>query len=182
MLREKRIKTIRLVDPADHLLEERLRTACLEAKIAIIMGPSRTSSPPWSLFVRSSTGHDTTRWPISMLRSGGGWASLSKRASPLAASGASTRRTGERSAAIIAAPPIRRRPATSTSREAAAYVNNQWPDNPGSTDGFIYPVTPKDARRWLREFLIERLDLFGDYEDGMRESEIFLFHSVLTPC
>jgi deoxyribodipyrimidine photolyase-related protein len=81
----------------------------------------------------------------------------------------------------MAVPPIRPAPSNVYVREAAAYVNDQWPDHPGSTEGFIYPVTPKDARWWLREFLIERLDLFGDYEDGMRETESFLFHSVLTP-
>jgi deoxyribodipyrimidine photolyase-related protein len=66
-------------------------------------------------------------------------------------------------------------------REAREYVDGLFPDHPGDTEGFFYPVTRKDALSWLRNFLEERLRYFGDYEDAMSREETFLFHSVLTP-
>ncbi len=67
-------------------------------------------------------------------------------------------------------------------KEAKAYVNRLFPGHPGSTEGFFYPVTRKEALAWLRNFLEERLPYFGDYEDAMSRGETFLFHSVLTPA
>jgi len=66
-------------------------------------------------------------------------------------------------------------------REAVRYVNRRFADHPGSVDDFIYPVTGEDAARWLDDFLRERLELFGDYEDAIVAGEPFLFHSVISP-
>jgi deoxyribodipyrimidine photolyase-related protein len=181
MLREKKIKTIRLVDPADHLLEERLRSACIEAKIAIVMEPSPNFLTPVEFIhqVLDGTRHySMAHFYIAQRRRMG---ILVKDGRPVGGKWSFDSENRRKIPAGISAPQIRPASPSVYVREAAAYVNNQWPDNPGSTEGFIYPVSPKDARRWLREFLIERLDLFGDYEDGMLETETFLFHSVLTP-
>jgi len=66
-------------------------------------------------------------------------------------------------------------------REAAAYVERHFPDNPGSTEGFFYPVRTGEARRWLKRFLDRRLALFGPYEDAISTDRPFLFHSLLSP-
>jgi len=66
-------------------------------------------------------------------------------------------------------------------REAAHYVGKRFAEHPGSVDDFIYPVTHEDAGRWLDDFLRERLELFGDYEDAIVADEPFLFHSVVSP-
>lgn len=65
--------------------------------------------------------------------------------------------------------------------EAGAYVQTHFPDNPGSVEGFFYPVTSKEARRWLRRFLDRRLAEFGPYEDAISKDRPFLFHSLLSP-
>lgn len=65
--------------------------------------------------------------------------------------------------------------------EARKYVEKNFPRNPGDGDNFIYPVTFGDARRWLNEFIEDRLPLFGDYEDAIVEEEEFLYHSLLSP-
>lgn len=64
--------------------------------------------------------------------------------------------------------------------QAAARVNRDFPDNPGSTEGFLWPVTHDGARRLLNDFLKNRLSLFGDYEDAMSTKAPFLFHSALS--
>ncbi len=66
-------------------------------------------------------------------------------------------------------------------QEARSYVQQHFPNNPGNTDSFIYPVTAPAARAWLAVFLQERLAKFGPYEDAIQKNNSFLFHSVLTP-
>lgn len=66
-------------------------------------------------------------------------------------------------------------------KEAIAYVEKRFPDNLGATESFAWPVTRKEARRWLKEFLIERFELFGPYEDAIDLQHRTLFHSVLSP-
>jgi len=66
--------------------------------------------------------------------------------------------------------------------EAREYVDGLFPDHPGETEGFFYPVSRKDALSWLQTFLEERLRYFGDYEDAMSREEAILFHSVITPA
>lgn len=65
--------------------------------------------------------------------------------------------------------------------EAMLYVDRFFPGNYGDTTSFIYPVTRKEALKWLDRFLAERFEKFGVYEDAMVAKENFLFHSVLTP-
>ncbi|MHC4521686.1 MAG: cryptochrome/photolyase family protein, partial [Planctomycetota bacterium] len=65
--------------------------------------------------------------------------------------------------------------------EACEYIQTHFPDNPGSAEGFFYPVTSKEAQRWLRRFLDRRLAEFGPYEDAISKDRPFLFHSLLSP-
>lgn len=71
--------------------------------------------------------------------------------------------------------------------EAAAWVDQHYPDNYGTTEspfdgvGGFYPVTHDEADKWLDNFLKQRFANFGIYEDAMVARENFLYHSVLTP-
>lgn len=65
-------------------------------------------------------------------------------------------------------------------KEAQTYVERHFPDNPGSVDGFIYPVMHEGCKQWLKDFIEQRLRLFGDYEDAIDKDESYLFHSVLS--
>ncbi len=67
-------------------------------------------------------------------------------------------------------------------REAVQYVQQRFGDHPGSIDSLYYPTSHRDARRWLKHFLEQRLTRFGDYEDAIVEGESWLWHSVLTPA
>lgn len=66
-------------------------------------------------------------------------------------------------------------------QEATKYVEARFANNPGSAAAFKYPVTYKDARRWLQDFVDTRLPNFGDYQDAISTRDSALFHSVLTP-
>lgn len=66
--------------------------------------------------------------------------------------------------------------------EAASYVMQQFPQNPGLiSDTFRYPVTHQESENWLSLFLKARLPEFGPYEDAIVSNENILNHSVLSP-
>jgi len=67
-------------------------------------------------------------------------------------------------------------------KEAVTYVEKAFGDNLGKIGkSFIYPVTPKDADGWLKEFFQIRFHEFGVFEDAIVKEESFLNHSLLSP-
>ena len=64
---------------------------------------------------------------------------------------------------------------------AVDYVEDRFPDNPGSLDQLFYPTSHAGAKKWLKHFLKLRLTNFGPCEDAIVEGESWLWHSVLTP-
>ncbi|MEM1070559.1 MAG: cryptochrome/photolyase family protein, partial [Planctomycetota bacterium] len=66
-------------------------------------------------------------------------------------------------------------------REAKEYVESRFCDRPGNLKELFYPTSHTVARRWLKHFLANRFENFGNYEDAIVEGESWLWHSVLTP-
>lgn len=66
-------------------------------------------------------------------------------------------------------------------KDATAYVDQHFPQNPGVTEEMLYPYTHEEAEIWLQRFLEERLEKFGPYEDAIESDTNWLYHSVLTP-
>ena len=50
----------------------------------------------------------------------------------------------------------------------------------GDLEPFWFATTKKDAIKSLEDFIKNRLEFFGPYEDAMKENEKFLYHSVLS--
>ncbi len=67
-------------------------------------------------------------------------------------------------------------------REVMELVEKRFADAPGRLDAFGWPVTRREARRALRDFVDRRLKHFGQYQDAMWTDEPFLYHSTLSPC
>ncbi len=65
--------------------------------------------------------------------------------------------------------------------KAMKEVSTEYRDYYGNNETFNYPLTHEDAEEWLNNFLIERLILFGDYEDAINSNHRILWHSVLSP-
>jgi deoxyribodipyrimidine photolyase-related protein len=78
-------------------------------------------------------------------------------------------------------PSIPHYPPDRTTREVIAFVEEQFPDHFGRLEGFGWPVSRNEAQAFLADFLAERLDLFGPYEDAMALGERALYHSLLSP-
>lgn len=66
--------------------------------------------------------------------------------------------------------------------EAINYVESNFPDHPGKISStFIIPTTHKEAEQWLDNFLVQRFEDFGPYEDAIAREENLLYHSMLSP-
>ena len=76
-------------------------------------------------------------------------------------------------------PPTQHR-SDETTQAVIDMVRTQFADAPGALDAFIWPVTPEDARRAVRDFIEQRLPTFGTYQDAMWTDEPFLYHSRLS--
>ena len=60
-------------------------------------------------------------------------------------------------------------------------VEKDFPSNLGTTNNFNFPVSRSQAQNSFREFLENRLHLFGLYEDAISKENNFVFHSIITP-
>lgn len=66
-------------------------------------------------------------------------------------------------------------------KEAISYVNKHFKKNYGNTENFIYPITHEDSRKWLKDFIHNKLKNFGSYQDAIHKTNYFLFHSIISP-
>ena len=70
---------------------------------------------------------------------------------------------------------------TSHTNDVKRIINEYFPDNYGKTEDFNYPTTRKAALAMVDQFISEKLNNFGDYEDSVDSRSPFWFHSVLSP-
>ena len=59
-------------------------------------------------------------------------------------------------------------------------VQARFADHPGTLDSFAWPVTPQQAEQALKEFVADRLPVFGHYQDAIWPGEPWLYHSQLS--
>jgi len=79
-------------------------------------------------------------------------------------------------------PPKRRRfEPDSITREVMAMVQQRFPHHFGDLEPFGWAVTRDDALEALDHFITACLPSFGDYQDAMKQGDVFLYHSVISP-
>ena len=75
--------------------------------------------------------------------------------------------------------PKRFRPNAIT-KEVMTLVEHRFEGHPGNLRHFDWPVTPKQARQALRDFVDSRLPSFGAFQDAMWTDETYLYHSRIS--
>lgn len=65
-------------------------------------------------------------------------------------------------------------------KEAKKYVDSNFSQNIGTHENFIYPISHTESIKALHEFLNQKLNQFGPYEDSISQKHDFNFHSVLS--
>lgn len=81
----------------------------------------------------------------------------------------------------IAIPALAQSEATEHTEAVAVLVDTLFPDHPGDTQDFWLATTRRQALYRLQDFLKNRFENFGPYEDAIDRDRNFLFHSVLSP-
>ncbi|MBT8078032.1 MAG: cryptochrome/photolyase family protein, partial [Gammaproteobacteria bacterium] len=66
--------------------------------------------------------------------------------------------------------------------DVIAVVGKAFSDHPGKADEFSWPTTRTQWHAWLDDFVENRLEQFGPYEDAMTTRSRTLFHSLLSPA
>ena len=178
------IAEIVTLDPADFLLEKRIRRFCdsLDVKLSLRSSPMFQTPQDWADEHFGSRKrpymakfYEAQRKRMGILLSsdglpvGGKWSYDEENRKPMPKRGLDT--PGEFSA-----------PRHESVEEAEQYVRERFADYPGELDSFCYAVTPEDASAWLDEFFEKRFSQFGPYEDALSQKERTLFHSILTPA
>jgi deoxyribodipyrimidine photolyase-related protein len=65
-------------------------------------------------------------------------------------------------------------------REVIALVKRRFAEHPGRLDSFAWPVTRAQALQSLHTFTLQRLPLFGRYQDAMWPGDPWLYHAHIS--
>lgn len=182
VLKKNNIKTIHFYDPVDTALEEELSAESKRAKIEMIIyeSPAFLSPKEWlektlgkkKRYLMHSF-YVAQRKRMNIL--------LTKEGKPIGGKWTYDQENRKKFSADQPIPKLWK-PRTNTYVTAAKrHIKKYFSKNPGDTASFFYPITHKDAEKWLDHFLKDRFALFGDYQDAMVPNESFLFHSILSP-
>ncbi|MFT5837026.1 MAG: deoxyribodipyrimidine photolyase-related protein [Candidatus Azotimanducaceae bacterium] len=68
----------------------------------------------------------------------------------------------------------------STTQEVLELVESRFADHPGSLASFAWPVTRAEALHDLKNFIEQRLPVFGKFQDAMWTDEPWLYHSLIS--
>ncbi len=71
-------------------------------------------------------------------------------------------------------------PPDTVTRAVLSLVGQHFPKHPGRLENFDWPVTPKQAKAALDDFILNRLPHFGRFQDAMWTDEPYLYHSRLS--
>jgi len=66
-------------------------------------------------------------------------------------------------------------------KEVKALVDRHFADHPGKSTEFRWATSRKQALKVLQQFVEEKLELFGPYEDAFEPDLKFGYHSTLSP-
>ena len=75
--------------------------------------------------------------------------------------------------------PLQHKPDEIT-KQVISEVKKRFSNYFGDLQPFWFAVTHEDAKKSLNDFIENRLEMFGPYEDAMTQEESFLYHSVLS--
>ncbi len=70
---------------------------------------------------------------------------------------------------------------TSHTENLKKFIEINFKSHPGSTNNFWFPTTRDQTNKILDDFLKNKINLFGDYEDAVSKKSNILFHSALSP-
>ncbi len=77
-------------------------------------------------------------------------------------------------------PRPKRFPPDALTKEVVELIERKFSSHPGRLENFDWPVTARQARLALADFIANRLPSFGDFQDAMWTDQPFLYHARLS--
>ena len=181
LIRTQRITTIAVMRPNDRAPYSKLLTWCKNHAISLETTPNTlflTSTPQFNDWAGSQKIYRMEqfyRWQRTRLNiliddngkpEGGKWNYDAENRKPLPKN--------------YTSPPIKFPNSSRHHEDVLHTINDHYADHPGSVDAVWLPTTRASAKAWLNDFITNRFDKFGEYEDAMRAGETFINHSALS--
>jgi deoxyribodipyrimidine photolyase-related protein len=183
LLAKEKIKTIQIVDPTDNWLLRRMQSACQQHKIELQVfdNPNFLNTPASvdDFFSKKKNYFQTDfyTWQRKQRK-----ILLEKDGKPVGGKWTFDADNREKFPKNAKAPILHTPKENSYIKEAKKYVAQHFPNNYGELNvAPLFVVTFEDAQAWLDDFLNNRFEQFGVYEDAIVTKEAVLHHSVLTP-
>lgn len=182
LLAEAKVKCIAYFDPTDKYIDHEIKSAISELNLSYERLPSPNFITPVGeaekFFHKSkkSSFQKFYTWQRKRLN-----LLVDDQQKPLGGKWNFESQTRRKLSKDIAVPHLPELENDSYINSARKYINELFPENPGSDKSFIYPLTHAQAEDWLQDFLEFRLAHFSAYQDSIEKNANFLFHSLLSP-
>lgn len=182
LLKKEGAKSIHVVDPTDYILEKRLRELSEENKIKLNFYQNPNFITPKEVYKNFFEGKNNyfftdfyifQRKRLHIL--------IDKNEKPDGGKWSYDPDNRKKFPKKIEIPEVKKIKENKWVKEAKEYIEKYFPKNYGEIKLFNYPTTHEEAEDHLRQFLKERLNLFGPYEDALSTEHDIGFHSALTP-
>ena len=182
-LHSNKVKQIHIVDPVDNWLLEKIKSSCKKYGIELTIYDSpnflNTINQVGDFFSKKKTYFQTDfytwqRKSRNIL--------LEKDGKPLGGKWTYDADNRSKFPKKEAAPKLPSAPPNNYISEAVSYIQKNYPNNYGSVnEHHLFAINFDDTEKWLEEFLQDRFEQFGIYEDAIVAKEYVLHHSVLSP-
>jgi deoxyribodipyrimidine photolyase-related protein len=177
------INCIHIADVVDNWLEKRISASCSQNHIELVIHPTpcflNTMDEVADYFNNRKTYFQTDFYTHQRkLRK----VLLEKDGKPLGGKWTFDAENREKYPKKQAAPVVKFPNENIYLQEAKEYVSKNFNANYGSVEApHFFVCTFEEAEQWLNDFIVQRFQHFGVYEDAIVTKEHILHHSVLTP-
>jgi deoxyribodipyrimidine photolyase-related protein len=182
-LAKKKINHIHIAEPADNWLMKRMQQACNKCSIHLMVHatPNFLNSPESvaDFFSKKKTYFQTDfyTWQRKERK-----ILLEKDGKPVGGKWTFDADNREKFPKKEKVPALQLPEENTYIKEAKQYVSKYFSKNYGeATSTCLFVTTFEEAEKWLDNFLENRFEKFGVYEDAIVAKETVLHHSVLTP-
>ncbi|OBQ52148.1 cryptochrome/photolyase family protein [Halodesulfovibrio spirochaetisodalis] len=175
------INLIVIADPADYLIEKRLKKLCATHKIKLTIQPTpafflqRTEAEKLlGDSPRQASFYSAQRKTLGVL--------LLDNGKPVGGKWSMDAQNRYAYDGMVPVPPPPPDVRSSFADEAFTHVSKRYPNALGSKTALLYPHTHEQAQQWLDDFVQHKLPHFGIYQDAILHDHDFLFHALISPA
>ncbi|SIO27789.1 cryptochrome/photolyase family protein [Halodesulfovibrio marinisediminis] len=180
-LKAANITSIYVAEPADYLLEKRLRRECTANNITLTVLPTPAfflqKSEAEALLgdkPRQASFYSAQRKNLQVL--------LKENGKPVGGKWSTDTQNRYAYDGMVPVPPPPPDVTTPFSIEAEKHIAATYPGSFGMDGPLIYPHTHEQAQQWLDDFIEHKLSHFGIYQDAIMHDHDFLFHALISPA